>query len=146
MPQFAAMGRRMPQVNVRTAARMIGRDRSTVLRAIESGKVSATRDERGRFQIDPVELERAFGSLHSPDAPAAVDAAAMQQPASDDAARAAALEREVALLREMQRQWEEERAFLRGLVERRDEQVKLLTDQQQASPRPGFWQRMLGKA
>ena len=146
MPQFAATGRSMPQVNVRAAARMIGRDRSTVLRAIESGKVSATRDERGRFQIDPVELERAFGMLRSPDASAAADAAALQQSASDDAARAAALEREVALLREMQRQWEEERTFLRGLVERRDEQVKLLTDQQQASPRPGFWQRMLGKA
>ena len=58
-----------------------------------------------------------------------------------EVARAATLEREVELLREMQRQWEEERTFLRSMLERATEQVKVLTDQRHA--RPGFWQRML---
>jgi hypothetical protein len=44
------------------------------------------------------------------------------------------------------RGWEEERAFLRNLVETQAAQVKLLTDQRETSPRPGFWQRMLRRA
>ena len=37
----------------------------------------------------------------------------------------------------MQRQWEEERTFLRGMLERTTDQVKLLTDQR-ISPDHGF--------
>ena len=141
----------MADIPVRIAAVMIGKDRSTVLRAIESGKLSATRDERGRFLINIAELERAFGSLRSPDASAAADAAALQQVAAADAARAAALEREVALLREMQRTWEEERAFLRGLVNRQTDQIKLLTDQREerehiaTQVRPSLLARLFGR-
>jgi len=142
----------MAEITVRIAAAMIGKDRSTVLRAIESGKLSAIKDERGRFLIDTAELTRAFGSLLSPDASAAADAAAMPQTASADAARAAALEREVALLREMQRQWEEERTFLRGLVERHTDQIKLLTDQRERAERehavagPSFLARLFRRS
>lgn len=121
----------VPLINVRSAARLIGKDRSTVLRAIESGKLSASRDDHGRYQIDPAELERVYGTLGSPAARTDADTAAMPQSASADAVRAAALEREVTLLREMQRQWEEERTFLRGMLERQTEQVRLLTDQRE---------------
>jgi hypothetical protein len=137
----------VPQINVRSAARLIGKDRSTVLRAIESGKLSATRDEHGRFLIDPAELERVYGKLGSADARGNAETAAMPQLASADAARAAALEREVALLREMQRQWEEERTFLRGMLEKQTEQVKLLTDERQQRERhsPPLWARLFRK-
>jgi hypothetical protein len=135
----------MPHVSVRTAAQLIGKDRSTVLRAIKSGDLTANRDEHGRFEIDPAELERAFGKLRSPASHAAADTAAMTQHAPADAVRAAALEREVALLREMQqqwretqRQWEEERTFLRGLVDKQAEQVRMLTDQRERHS-PTLW-------
>ena len=124
----------MASINVRTAAQLIGKDRSTVLRAIESGKLSAARDESGRFMIDPAELERVYGTLAHAAAGSDAEPAAMPQPASADAARAAALEREVALLREMQRQWEEERTFLRGMLEKQTEQVRLITDQREKEP------------
>jgi excisionase family DNA binding protein len=55
----------MPQLSVRDAAKLTGRDRSTLPRAIEKGRLSATRDDAGRFLIDPAELERVFGPLLS---------------------------------------------------------------------------------
>src|SRR5215211_4082113 len=58
--------RHMPHVSVRTAAELTGKDRSTITRAIDAGKLSATRDEHGRFLIDPAELERVFGLLSMP--------------------------------------------------------------------------------
>jgi len=126
----------MPLVSARDAAKLAGKDRSTILRAIETGRMSAQKTERG-YLIDPAELERVFGPLRPPDA----NADAPPEVAYAEVARAATLEREVELLREMQRQWEEERTFLRSMLERATEQVKVLTDQRQ--PRPGFWQRLL---
>jgi hypothetical protein len=142
----------MPLVNVRIAARLTGRDRSTITRAIESGRLSAGRDERGRYQIDPAELERAFGSLRSPDA--RTDALHEDLALTHDAIPRNACAREVELLREMLERersererersaWEEERIFLRSLVERQSDQLKLLTDQrekeQEEAPRRRWW-------
>ncbi len=125
----------MTFINVRTAAQLAQKDRSTIIRAIEDGRLSATRDERGRYQIDPAELERVYGSLRSPDARADEPSDALPQSASIEAMRAAGLMREVELMREMlereRRTWDEERTFLRSLVDRQGEQLKLLTDQRE---------------
>ena len=43
-----------------TAAKATGLNRSTVLRAIKSGKISATKNEHGEWQIDPAELHRVY--------------------------------------------------------------------------------------
>jgi hypothetical protein len=118
---------------------------------IERGKVSATRDESGRYLIDPAELERVFGALASPDA----DTDAEPDEAHDNALAKNALERELEVVRELleaerfmhereRRTWEEERTFLRGLVEKQTDQVKLLTDQRseedkQEERRRGWW-------
>jgi predicted site-specific integrase-resolvase len=40
------------------AATAIGMYRSTVLRAIKAGKISAIKDEHGQWQIEPAELHR----------------------------------------------------------------------------------------
>jgi excisionase family DNA binding protein len=126
----------MPYLGTREAAALAGKDRSTILRAIKSGHLSATRDGGG-YLIDPAELERAFGTLRHVDA----SAEAVPPLAYADAARATA-EREVELLREMlererqsyerdRRQWEEERTFLRSMLDRQTEQVRMLTDQRE---------------
>jgi excisionase family DNA binding protein len=141
----------MPPVNVRTAARLVRRNRSTLTRMIERGKISATRDESGRYLIDPAELERVFGALASPDA----DADAEPDAVHENALVKNALERELEVVREMleaersmhereRRTWEEERSFLRGLVEKQTDQVKLLTDQRseedkEKEKRRGWW-------
>jgi excisionase family DNA binding protein len=126
----------MPYLGTREAAALAGKDRSTILRAIKSGHLSATRDGGG-YLIDPAELERAFGALRHVDA----SAEAVPPLAYADAARATA-EREVELLREMldrerhsyerdRRTWEEERTFLRGMLDKQSEQMRLLTDQRE---------------
>src|SRR3954466_6268779 len=55
----------MSSVTVRVAAELTGRDRSTINRAIESGKLSANKRELGRYLIDPAELERVYGTLRA---------------------------------------------------------------------------------
>ena len=42
------------------AAEVSGKSKSTINRAIKSGKLSAQRNEDGSYNIDPSELERAF--------------------------------------------------------------------------------------
>ena len=42
------------------AAHAAGVNRTTILRAIKSGKVSATKNEHGEWQIDPAELHRVY--------------------------------------------------------------------------------------
>ena len=140
-------GTHMPTVSVRVAAALAGKDRSTILRAIESGKLSATKSDLGRFLIDPAELERVYGVLHTPspvqdDETPSGDA----HPHTDTVALALVremLERERSERDRERRQWEEERDFLRTMLERRDEQVKLLADQRQ--PRAWLWQRVMGR-
>src|SRR4051812_9120901 len=131
----------MPLVTVRTAAELAGKDRSTILCAIENGKLSATKSDLGRYLIDPAELERVYGSLRvlptrSEDAP----------PHDGDASRHDAAERELGAVREMlerersmydrdRNAWEAERTFMRGMLERHTEQIKLLTDQRERDER-----------
>src|SRR3954464_9102428 len=43
-----------------TAAKATGRGKTTIYRAIKSGKISATRHEDGSYTIDPAELHRVF--------------------------------------------------------------------------------------
>src|SRR4051794_34847669 len=88
----------MPLVNARSAAQLAGRDRSTILRAIESGKLSATRDENGHYLIDPAELERVYGTLRSP-ASADAEAAAEAMPQHAYAVELAAQAKEIEFLR-----------------------------------------------
>src|SRR3954451_16077405 len=149
----------MSHVNARTAARLAGKDRSTILRALESGRLSATKDDRGQWLIDPAELERVYGQLHLPDAE--------EEASGQDAyvIQVASLTKEVELLREMladarvtnerdRRSFNEERTFLRGLVSEQSGQLKLLTDQREraeqerlvaAAPRPSLLARMFGR-
>ena len=42
------------------AAKQIGKSKTTLTRAVKSGKLSATRHEDGSYSIDPAELARAY--------------------------------------------------------------------------------------
>jgi hypothetical protein len=48
------------QLSLGQAAKETGLDKSTISRAIQSGKLSAERQESGRYEIDPAELFRVF--------------------------------------------------------------------------------------
>lgn len=50
----------MAALTLRQAADLCGRSRSTIHRAVESGKLSAKKDETGAWRVDPAELARVF--------------------------------------------------------------------------------------
>lgn len=50
----------MADLSLSQAARLTGRSKSTIGRAIKSGRLSATRNQDGTFGINPAELLRAF--------------------------------------------------------------------------------------
>jgi excisionase family DNA binding protein len=73
----------MASVTVTQAAKLTSRNRSTIIRAIEKGHLSAGRHEFGQYLIDPAELERVYGTLHPADARNGSEHD--DAPASDDA-------------------------------------------------------------
>lgn len=46
--------------SLKQAAEATGKSKPTILRAIQSGKVSAKKDDNGEWQIDPAELHRVY--------------------------------------------------------------------------------------
>ena len=52
--------RGLPMLSLIEAARVSGQSKSTIWRAVSSGRLSATRTYTGDYQIDPAELHRAF--------------------------------------------------------------------------------------
>lgn len=124
------------------AAKACGRSKSTLLNAISSGRMSAPKDERGRYAIDPAELHRAF-PFQVPDRSA--DRFPEPQPTTSENHPTTlpdrGLEREVELLREMLAKAEANADHWRALAER---QQVLLEDKRPKEPRSLF-QRLLGR-
>lgn len=63
----------MPQFTIAEAARAVGVDRATLYRHIKSGKLSLTRDEKGKRGVDAAELARVFPAVSQNVAPATVE-------------------------------------------------------------------------
>lgn len=123
------------------AAKICSRSKSTLLDAIRSGRMSAPKDERGRYVIDPAELHRAFpfqSQNRSPDQPPEPQPTSIEnqlEPAD------LASKREIELLREMLGKAEANADHWRALAER---QQALLEDKRPKEPR-SFLQRLLGR-
>jgi hypothetical protein len=58
----------MATVGVTQAAKLTGRDPSTIFRALRTGRLSCTKDEAGNRRIDIAELERLYPIVKHPDA------------------------------------------------------------------------------
>lgn len=50
----------MPELSLSQAAKLTNKSKSTINRAIKTGKLSATRHDDGSYSIDPAELSRVF--------------------------------------------------------------------------------------
>ncbi len=50
---------------IATAAAAVGRNKTAILRAINTGKISAAKDENGEWQIDPTDLHSIYPRLQS---------------------------------------------------------------------------------
>ena len=55
-------------LTLRQAAELTGKSKSTLTRAMKSGRLSASRDADGMYAIDPAELARAYPFVKTPDA------------------------------------------------------------------------------
>jgi hypothetical protein len=97
--------------SLKQAADAVGKTRPTILRAIQSNKISAIKDAHGQWQIEPAELHRVYAPI--PD----VHERETEQNSN-------VLEREVALLRELVADLREDRDRWRTQAEK-----LLLTDQ-----------------
>ena len=58
--RFTAAGRTIMSYTLAEAAVAVGLDKSTLRRAVRSGRISGTRDEAGVWHVEPVELHRVF--------------------------------------------------------------------------------------
>lgn len=56
--------------NLATASKATGRNKGTILKAIQSGRISASRDELGGWCIEPAELHRVYPPINPATAPA----------------------------------------------------------------------------
>ena len=101
------------------AAKACGRSKSTLLNAISSGRMSAPKDDRGRYAIDPAELHRAF-PFQVPDRSADRFPEPQQTPFENHPTTPTShgLEREVELLREMLAKAEANADHWRAMAER----------------------------
>lgn len=123
------------------AAKICSRSKSTLLDAIRAGRMTAPKDDRGRYVIDPAELHRAFpfqSQNRSPDRspePQPTHSENQLEPADP------ALKREIELLREMLSKAEANADQWRALAER---QQALLEDKRPKDSRSLFT-RLLGR-
>lgn len=101
----------MPGLSLREAAGQAGTSKSTILRAIQSGRLSANRTDEGGYSIDPSELNRVYPARSAPvagerhaDRSTGQDASPPAPPVSSEATvelrvRNATLEAELSALR-----------------------------------------------
>src|SRR4051794_10489336 len=126
------------------AAKAVGRDRSTLLRMIKIGRLSATRDEAsGAWAIEPAELHRVYppadphaenqddAQARIPDSTAKTDALQARLDAATDAIRIR--DEVIADLRQDRDRAHEERRQVQARLD------ALLTDQRPTVPARRWW-------
>lgn len=139
----------MPSLSLRDAATAAHVSKSTILRAIQSGRLSAARLEGGGYAIDPAELFRVYPPRNA-SAPVQSDAVGQDTPPpAPDAPTSAteALNVQIEMLREMLSRADREAADLREDRDRWRSQAenaqRLITDQSTTAPR-SWWRRAFG--
>lgn len=113
------------RVRITQAARLAGVHKTTILRALKSGKLSATEGHDGARRIDIAELERVYGQLRTGAAPVAEAVARTGALPSENVELVAELRRQIEELRrdfeareaKLERELEAERTERRELVQ-----------------------------
>jgi hypothetical protein len=135
-------GGTMATIGVSEAARMVGRDVSTLHRMMKSGRLSYTTDSSGRRRLDPAELGRLFeiSSMHGNGATHSMDS---RQAQSGDAMQVVALQRERDLLLD---QVTDLRRRLDLEAEERRRLTAVLTDRRgRTEEQPPSWPRRVAR-
>ena len=128
----------MPLLTLGQAAKATGRSKAGILDAIRGGRLSATRDDKNQWQIDPAELHRVYPLLVQPTVKPEQDQTPLN---TNDSVH---FEEKIGFLERIIGTLENERDDLRRRLdketeERREAQTKLtalLTHQPKAEPSP----------
>lgn len=134
----------MKQLTPAQAGALVGMTKAGIIRAIHTGKLSATRNEHGNFEIDPAELFRVYEPLST--------GGNSEDKVDDNATpdQSEALREKVAMLERIVNDKDETIADLRGRLdaeaeERRKLTMMLTTTKVEEKPKPkSFWARLLG--
>jgi len=124
------------KLTLNKAAQTCSRSKSTILDAIKSGRLTAPKDEKGRYEIDPSELHRVF-PFKMPDQ-SENQSAEPDHTAQQNHLNNSVLEREVELLRQMLEKAETNADHWRSMAER--QQILL----QDLRPK-GFFRRLFNR-
>src|SRR5262245_38794048 len=128
------------------AAAACGLDKSTVRRAVRSGRISGTRDDLGVWHVEPAELHRVFPPAVRPDG----DTTAMPRDALPDSAGVitdalvAELRAVIADLRQDRDHWRAEAADWKAQAQRQlpaPTPAGATVDAPPATPAAGRWRR-----
>jgi hypothetical protein len=125
------------QVGLTDAARMTGKDQSTITRACQSGRLSFTKDESGNRMFDLAELERVYGPLRKPEeqtdpVPTAGITALTEALERAHTAEVTGLQREIRRLEDQVRLLETQCSQWQGQA---SQITRLLTDQREQAER-----------
>lgn len=150
----------MPFLTLSQAARAASKSKSTLNRAIKSGRLSATRNADGTFSIDPSELARAFPQNCSQSEPATHHKPVLERLGTDQSSQivmleqllerereALAREREVSAdLKEDRDRWRAQATgLLSDLRTAQEKAASAASPQASSSPQPRrFWKRLFG--
>lgn len=149
----------MTKLSLNKAAKEAGSAKSTLLEALNSGRMSAEKNDKGHWQIDPAELFRVFPKTGSDDQSGPIPTPIENR---QKTSQNIALEIEVKMLREqidrMDRERERERGQLSEQIENLRSQLErqsadhrqalaVLTDQRERTaeqPKRSLWARLRG--
>jgi hypothetical protein len=143
----------MPILTLNQAAKAAGKSKSALLAAMRSGRLSASKDEHGHYQIDPAELFRVYpptGSLpgNQLDAGTATNPTHTAHSTTHEAAiwreKAELMERIIKATEAERDDLKAERERLLGVIEEQARTVRQLTHQPQPrqdsqAVRPWLW-------
>lgn len=124
-----------------TAAKAVGKSKSTISKAIKSGKISAHKTDDGIFEIDPSELHRVYPL--TPSATVAAEQLDTPQATGENSSEIVVLE---AKLEIANNKIEMANKRIEELAEDRDEWRKQATRLlEKSSPATGVWSRLFKK-
>jgi len=123
------------------AAKATGKAKTTIQRAIKSGRISASKSDVGAYDIEPSELHRVF--------PATVAQHGIRSGAQPyekpREIEADVLRMKVEMLEQQLRREEETTEDLRKRLDRAESRIVSLTDQRTPPVRKGWFDRFLGR-
>jgi excisionase family DNA binding protein len=120
----------MAKLSLRQAAQQVGVSKSTILRAVQKGRLSAARTDDGGYAIDPSELQRFYGDRAAQQS--STDAMGQDAPGDATPALRAEIDGLKAMLDMMRDQVDDVRGQRDGWQKQAENSQRLLADMRPA--------------